>query len=133
MSKNSFWYGYLDAGDKSSAVLRDPDLNTGNNKTVFLFNLARNRILEYNLEIVEPKLRPLKDAEKDLVKALDSAFQAARHDFASARRSTASIPESGPPPRRMAAKNDEEFEDDEELESDLETEPLADEDEEEEI
>ena len=133
MSKNSFWYGYLEAGDKSTAVLRDPALETGNDKTVFLFNLARNRILEYNLEIVEPKLRPLREAEKDLVGALESAFQAARREFAAARRNVASIPASGPAGREMAAQNDDEFGDEEELESELETEPLDEEDEEEEL
>jgi hypothetical protein len=132
MSKNSFWYGYLEAGDKSSAVLRDPDLDTGNRKTVFLFNLARNRILEYNVEVVEPKLRPLADTERDLIGKLESAFQAARRDFTPVRRSLGSIPDSGPPPRQITAQNDEEF-DDEETESDIETVPLADEDQEEEV
>ena len=66
-SKNGFWYGYLEAGDKSTAVLRDPELDTGNKKTVFLFNLARKQILEYTLAIVEPKLRGLKTSEQALI------------------------------------------------------------------
>ena len=55
--KKNLWYGYLEAGANSSPVIRDDGLNTGNPKTVYLFNLARGCILEYSREIVEPKLR----------------------------------------------------------------------------
>lgn len=132
MSKSSFWYGYLDAGNKSSAVLRDPDLDTGSTKTVYLFNLARNRILEYNLEVVEAKLRPLADSEKEFVALLESAFKTARRDFSAGRRNLSSLQEPPPPGRRLEEENEEESLD-EELADDIETEPLDDEDEEEEV
>lgn len=132
MSKNSFWYGYLEAGDKSSAVLGDPDLDTGNRKTMFLFNLARNQILEYNREIVEPKLRELRSGEEELAKGLDKAYDSARRSFAAARRNLSSVPESGPAPRAAAAaRNTEQYEDYQEFEEDLETEPLDEEEDEE--
>ena len=132
MSKSSFWYGYLDAGDKSSAVLRDPKLDTGNKRTVFLFNLARNRILEYNREIVEPKLRQLDGGEKELVAALDGAYPAALRDFG-AQHQLSSVPDSGPPPRRAAEKSNEDYDDADESDEDLDTESLDEGDEEEEF
>ena len=80
--KNSpVWYGFLQAGDRSSAVIRDDRLDTGNHKTMYLFNLARNSILEYSREIVEPKLRELKPDEAATVSELDSAYKKIRRGF----------------------------------------------------
>lgn len=80
--KNSpVWYGYLQAGDRSSPVIRDDRLDTGNRKTIYLFNLSRNMILEYSREIVEPKLRDLKPDESDTVSQLDSAYKKIRRTF----------------------------------------------------
>jgi len=58
-SKRGLWFGCLEAGNSSSPVIRDQHLETGNVKTLYIFNLARGRILEYQREIVEPKLRDL--------------------------------------------------------------------------
>ena len=80
MSSNNIWYGFLDAGDKSSAVVRDLSLDTDDSKTVYLYNLARGIFIEYSREIVEPKLRQLKPGEISLDE-LDSAFKAARKTF----------------------------------------------------
>ena len=60
---NKFWCGFLDAGSKSSPVLLDHKLDTGNPKTVYMFNLKSERIIEYNRQIAEPKLRELKGNE----------------------------------------------------------------------
>jgi hypothetical protein len=80
MSNDTIWYGFLEAGGKSSPVVRDLSLETANPKTVYLYNLARGIFLEYAREIVEPKLRELKsdDIPRD---ELDKAFQAARQAF----------------------------------------------------
>jgi len=116
MSKNAYWYGYLEAGNKSSAVLRDPSLESGSKRTMLLFNLVRNEVIEYTKEIVEPKLRELTAAESELAKALDGAYDSARQRFASARKTLSNIPEKGPA-RRDSDDSDsdeyEEFEDDE--------------------
>jgi len=84
MSKSDIWYGFLQAGAQSSPVVRDMTLETKSRKTVYLFNHARGRFLEYSLEIVEPKLRELKDGEVSL-KELDSAFKAARKAFSAGK------------------------------------------------
>jgi hypothetical protein len=82
MSKtNNVWYGYLEAGAKSSPVIRDDKLETGSSKTVYLFNLNQNKISEYNLQIVGSKLRELKKDEEHFIAELDKAFPKARLDF----------------------------------------------------
>ena len=79
--KASFWYGYLNAGTRSSPVLRDTRLDTGNTKTLYLFNLVRGEILEYAREVVEKKLRELKPAESGFVADLDAGYKKARRNF----------------------------------------------------
>jgi hypothetical protein len=80
MSNNSIWYGFLEAGEKSSPVVRDLSLETDNAKTVFLYNFARGIFLEYALEIVEPKLRALQPGDIPQ-QELENAFMAARKTF----------------------------------------------------
>jgi hypothetical protein len=77
----TLWLGFLDAGERSSPVVRDPTLDTGNPATIYLFNLMRGRILEYRKDIVELKLREFLPQESSMVKALRDAFQLARKDF----------------------------------------------------
>jgi hypothetical protein len=80
MSKNDVWYGYLEAGEKSSPVVRDMSLETKSTGTVYLYNHTRGGILEYSREIVEPKLREL-NSEDIPLNELRSAFRAARKAF----------------------------------------------------
>ena len=80
-SKASLWYGYLNAGARSSAVLRDARLDTGNPKTLYLFNLVRGEILEYAREVVEKKLRELKPAESGCIAKLDAGYKKVRRNF----------------------------------------------------
>ena len=79
--KTSLWYGYLNAGKRSSPVLRDERLDTGNPKTLYLYNLARGQILEYSREIVDNKLRELKASESGCIAELDAGYKKARRSF----------------------------------------------------
>lgn len=81
MSKKNYWHGYLEAGAKSSPVLRDLTLETGNESTLYLFLLKRNKILEFQISIVEPKLRELTEGEASLVSALNSGYNKAKKEF----------------------------------------------------
>src|SRR3569623_3036346 len=83
MKKNDkqVWYGYLEAGNKSTAEVLDRTLTTGNPETLYLFNLARGEILEYSRKIVEPKLRELKSKETELTDPLKTAYEPARSQF----------------------------------------------------
>jgi hypothetical protein len=108
--KNSLWYGYLEAGKRSSPVIRDERLDTGSAKTVFLFNLARREILEYSRDVVEPKLRELKSGEAKSIKELDAAYAEARRDFKDRRARPLNIPEHGGSARRpVESQNEDEI------------------------
>jgi len=110
MSENSdVWYGYLEAGEKSSAVLIDPKLDTGNNKTVYMYNLNSRKIIEYKREIAEPKLRTLKDPEKDLVKELIKGYESARKEFTPKAKGIGAIPASAPLSTEKARSKPEQF------------------------
>jgi hypothetical protein len=93
MSKSKTWFGHLDAGTKSSPVALDERLATGDPKTVYLFNLARREFVEYNREIVEPKLRELEDGESAVTLELKAAFERARRQFSPRGGKAAGIPE----------------------------------------
>ncbi|WP_428608554.1 hypothetical protein [Sedimenticola sp.] len=81
MSKKNYWHGYLEAGTKSSPVLRDPSMETGNTNTVYLYSLKRNKILEFQVGIVEPKLRELGKDEAELVSSLNAGYSKAKKEF----------------------------------------------------
>ena len=81
MSEKQTWCGYLEAGEKSAAVLIDHDLDTGNPATLYMFNLSRREILEYKRSVVEAKLRRLRPAESGLVTELKAAYAQARRSF----------------------------------------------------
>jgi hypothetical protein len=113
MKKNSKWYGFIEAGAKSSAVLRDEQLDTGNDKTVYLFNLARNKIIEYRRDIVESKLRELSKDETDLIDALKKAYKIVRKEFEARPKSSLSklqiVEESSPPKEIINTEIDDEI------------------------
>lgn len=76
MKKQKLWYGYLEAGNKSSPVIIDHSMDTGEKHTVFVYNHNKNEISKYVRELVEPKLRELTDKEKGLESALRKGFSA---------------------------------------------------------
>ncbi|MFU8838330.1 MAG: hypothetical protein ACNA75_08525 [Thiohalomonadaceae bacterium] len=132
MSDNNLWYGYLEAGAKSSPVLMDRRLNTGDPKTLYLFNLNRGEILEYKREIIEPKLRELNQQEQSYTSELKSAFGKVRSGFIPRVGRASNIAEQGQLTETRAA-NDELDKDDDVLDSIIDSdEALGDEWEEEE-
>jgi hypothetical protein len=101
MPKNFIWCGYLEAGDKSTPVILDQRMDTGNPETLYLFNLKRNEILTYNRGIVGPKLRELRDDEAAVVPELKGAYAKARRGL-----KLRSEPAAAPATRRHKAVND---------------------------
>jgi len=81
MKSNAFWYGYLEAGEKGSLVVRAPDLDTGKPDTFYLYNQKRDAILEYKSSFVEPKLRELNEEEHGQIPALEKALKKALSQF----------------------------------------------------
>ncbi len=100
MSEKDCWYGYLEAGAKSSLVVMDPALSTGNSKTLYLFNLDRQRILEYSRAVVESKLRPLRADERPKVAGLQAAYAQAKSGFSPRGGRAFGVPDRGPVARR---------------------------------
>ena len=95
------WFGFLDAGEKGSPVIRDQSLDTGQPWTTYLFNMRKGRIIEYRRDIVESKLRELTQEELAVVADMEAAYNSVRPDF---------IPRAEkrpvPPPRKMSRKAD---------------------------
>jgi hypothetical protein len=81
MNAKDIWYGVLDAGEKTSPVVRDTTLDASQGK-VWLYNHMRNQFIEYARAIVEPKLRELNTGDIPQ-EELDEAFKAARQVFSS--------------------------------------------------
>jgi hypothetical protein len=108
MSDNALWYGYLEAGERSTPVLRDRRLITGNPKTIYLYNLKRSAILEYTREIVEPKLRELKADERAVIDGLIGGYTEARNKFQPRGAKIANLPQKGGAGRpRLREEHDE--------------------------
>lgn len=107
MNDKQHWYGYLEAGAKSSPVLLDRKLDTGNPETFYLFNLARKEILEYNRQIVEPKLRELKEKETSVVGDLKQIYGEVLRNFTPRVTQALIVPERAPPAKPKAKKTDD--------------------------
>ena len=113
MSRNKLWVGFLEAGAKSSPVVADSKLNTGNEATLYLFNQVRNAFIEYRRDIVEPKLRELNGNEADLKKELTTAYKMALAEFEPRGSGTTAIPERSPtPPPQKAVEETIDIDDD---------------------
>ncbi len=104
MSENNLWYGYLDAGEKSSPVLMDQRLSTANPSTVYVFNLRRSEIIEYRRDIVEPKLRDLSEEESVVIKDMTSAYTQVSGSFIARGAKITNIPEKAKEPRTSPPK-----------------------------
>lgn len=111
--KKELWCGYLEAGERSSPVVRDGSIETGKASTIYLFNWAKGKILEYQRDIVEAKLRELSGSETTLVPELEDAYRRARTGFTprgTARPKTAR-PKQTPPPEPDYGEMDDESDD----------------------
>jgi hypothetical protein len=102
VSNNNLRCKYLEAGAKSSAVVIDPTLLTGNEQTIYLYNQQRNQIIEYRRDIVESKLRELNSEEAKAVKALQQAYAQARPGFTPRGAAIMDIPEKSTAPAKAA-------------------------------
>jgi hypothetical protein len=106
MSTKDIWYGMLEAGEKSSPVVRDATLDASQGK-VWLYNHLRNEFVEYAKAIVEPKLREL-NTEDIPQRELDEAFRAARGAFSSSGKVSAwsETKPAAPPVKKKVEEDD---------------------------
>lgn len=116
VKQETLWFGYLEAGEKGSPVVRDVTLGTGTPATFYLFNLNRGAILEYRRDIAEPKLRELTEKEMESIEELRQAFEHARKGFTPRE---ARKPKPLPPTRKKPRIDEDdaiELDDDKEIE-----------------
>ncbi len=116
VKQETLWFGYLEAGEKGSPVVRDVTLGTGTPATFYLFNLNRGAILEYRRDIAEPKLRELTEEEMESIEELRQAFEHARKGFTPRE---ARKPKPLPPTRKKPRIDEDdaiELDDDKEIE-----------------
>ena len=81
MKDNSLWVGYLALANKKVLVASDDRVDTGNRKTIFLYNQERNEIVEYSREIIQDKLKdaPAEDYnDKEIATAYQQALRKAK-------------------------------------------------------
>lgn len=114
MATKDIWYGVLEAGEKSSPVVRDASIDTSQNK-IYLYNHVRGEFVQYAQAIVEPKLREL-TAEDISQEELDKAFRAARSKYASTHRSSA-VSDAKP---AASKTGDDDYDIDEDSDDDME-------------
>ena len=110
--RNSLWFGFLEAGEKGSLVVRDGSMDTGTPTTIYLFNLRKGRILEYRREIVELKLRELTEEETEMMQEMRKAFESARSGFAPRATLRLSSPPRRPKPEPEPELPDVDFDGD---------------------
>jgi hypothetical protein len=106
MSEKPFWYGYLEAGGKSTPVLLDRQFDTGNPATVYLFNFSRGEILEYRRNIVENKLRTLGKDEAALAAEMKAAYTQVRRGFKPRQGRATIVPDRAPGLRRKTEQEE---------------------------
>lgn len=82
MGNQKLWYGFLDAGAKSSPVVRDFSIDPGIPDALYLYSMKSGIISRYKASIVESKLRDLTpDEEKKFMAELDAGFKKVRKEF----------------------------------------------------
>ena len=99
MSDTQLQFKFLDAGAKSSAVVFDPNLDTCNEQTLYLYHQQRDQIIEYQRDIVEAKLRDLSTEEAKTNPSLQQAYETTRATFTPRGTAVQEIPEHAPQPK----------------------------------
>ena len=88
-SVKSVWYGMLETKKGSTIVLRDDDLPEALPGRLYLYNVDRDKIIEYMQEIVGPKLRELTAEEiSELGEAAEKSYMVARKLFLAENKSS---------------------------------------------
>lgn len=91
-SVKSIWYGILKTSKASTVVLRDDGLPEPLTGRVYLYNIDRDKIIEYVEEIVSTKLKELTaDEIKALGSDVEKKYKAARKLFLSENKSSGKV------------------------------------------
>lgn len=119
MKDKNLWVGYLTLAAKEILVASDDRVDTGNHKTLFLYNRERNEIVEYSREIIEAKLMdaPIEDYNaKEIAAAYQQALRKAKPNLYrvvfTPNAGGSSIPKEKKPAVAVASDDDEGMGDD---------------------
>lgn len=83
------WYGEIQSSRGNIMVIRDNQLPPANKGRMYLYNVDRDAVIEYDETIVTPKLVELSEEDKQQVKAKHTkAWEAARKQFVRAHTKT---------------------------------------------
>ncbi len=107
MSKQNLWYGFLEAEERSSPVIIDNSMDTGEKRTVFIYNHSKKEILKYVREVVEPKLRELTDKEKELEASMKKGFTESLKTFNNKVPNLLAVPAKGKPSAKAESTPEE--------------------------
>ncbi len=81
MKDKHLWVGYLTLASKKILVASDDRVDTGNRKTIFLYNQERNELVEYSREIIQAKLKDAPAADynsEEIANAYQKALRKAK-------------------------------------------------------
>ncbi len=79
MKDTGTWYGEIQSTKGKIIVIRDSELPPANKGRMYLYNVDRDAIIEYDEAIVSPKLVELSEEEKQHVQAKhQKSWEAAR-------------------------------------------------------
>lgn len=82
MNKVDTWYGEIQSTKGNILVIRDSELPAANKGRMYLYNVERDALVEYDEAIVSPKLVELGEEERQLVQAKhQKSWEAARKQF----------------------------------------------------
>lgn len=86
------WYGQISSTKGNIIVIRDAQLPPANKGRMYLYNVARDAVIEYDETIVAPKLVELSEEEKQQVQAKHAkAWEATRKLFIRAHTKTSAV------------------------------------------
>ena len=80
--ESTTWYGELRSLKGNTIIIRDDQLPEASTGRIYLYNTARDAIVQYDESIVTPKLFPLTDEErKEAEQKYDNSWQKALDQF----------------------------------------------------
>lgn len=112
MNRKSIWYGKLATPNASHTVIFDPDFPTPPKGKLYLYNVERDKVIQYVEDIVAPKLHDMDESEAiALQKAIDGRWQITKKEFIATQAPMSSGSYGAPKATTNRAKKDEDYDD----------------------
>jgi hypothetical protein len=103
MKKSGTWYGEIQSSRGNILVIRDGEIPSANKGRMYLYNVDRDALIEYDEAIVSPKLVELSEQDKQQVQAqYQQSWEATRDQFIRALTKTSTTKKT----KKMLPTND---------------------------